>query len=266
MSGEKRECVALDSNIFPNRKMRTWGGTKKEVEHRREREKMVARRLAEGMAKTNTTTPEFAPMSEDDQLNTYLPWMEVQARYWVQHLLPLLKGVAREGFRMIPREQDGNYDIIKETLLRRLGLTKKECHKRWWQAVDCGGMYDVYMLEHLLNTLPQVTWVKVQHPTSTWHAADLAFDYVRDRNLDSLYTVSKARKNRFPDTKEEEKPDMQKGRQRVTPWLSSIQLDHKQATEDRGCQRTGFVRREPCATTAKRGGTCRRTAWRKPSN
>ncbi|XP_075719869.1 uncharacterized protein LOC142760564 [Rhinoderma darwinii] len=80
----------------------------------------------------------FPVMEKDGDLDTFLRGFEKACRQyqlpseqWARYLTPGLKGKALEVFAALPLDQDGDYDAIKQALIRKYNLTPEVYRKRF---------------------------------------------------------------------------------------------------------------------------------------
>ncbi|XP_075707210.1 uncharacterized protein LOC142741758 [Rhinoderma darwinii] len=77
-------------------------------------------------------------MDKDGDLDTFLRGFEKACRQyqlpseqWARYLTPWLRGKALEVFAALPLDQDGDYDAIKQALMRKYNLTPEVYRKRF---------------------------------------------------------------------------------------------------------------------------------------
>ncbi|XP_073498445.1 uncharacterized protein [Phyllobates terribilis] len=94
--------------------------------------------------------PEHFPvMEKDGDLDTFLRGFETACRQyqlpteqWARYLTPGLRGKALEVFASLPREQDGDYEAVKQALIKKLQLTP-EVYRKKFRAFQ-RGPHDTY--------------------------------------------------------------------------------------------------------------------------
>ncbi|XP_073524756.1 uncharacterized protein [Phyllobates terribilis] len=83
--------------------------------------------------------PEHFPvMEKDGDLDTFLRGFEKACRQyqlpidqWARYLTPGLRGKALEVFASLPREQDGDYEAVKQALIKKYQLTPEVYRKKF---------------------------------------------------------------------------------------------------------------------------------------
>ncbi|XP_073525034.1 uncharacterized protein [Phyllobates terribilis] len=94
--------------------------------------------------------PEHFPvMEKDGDLDTFLRGFEKACRQyqlptdqWAKYLTPGLRGKALEVFASLPREQDGDYEAVKQALIKKYQLTP-EVYRKKFRALQ-RGPHDTY--------------------------------------------------------------------------------------------------------------------------
>lgn len=139
-------------------------------------------------------------------------------------------------FLSMSAAEANQYNDVKKAVLHRLGISQKTYRKRWWDAtsqqgettlqfagrlIDLGVKHlegcktvascnEAFSKEHLLRMLPNhiAHWVRDRDPPTTRKAAELADQYIRDRNLDQSMPFrprqgkSEEQRPRLPEKKE----------------------------------------------------------------
>ena len=163
-----------------------------------------------------------AKLTDSDDIEAYIPTFErlmaaygVEKAHWVVRLAPQLSGKAQQAYAAMPTEEAGQYDKVKEAILRRYDINAETYRQRFRSATrkeeesyrqlavrlgdllakwtkDCKTveeMAELIAIEQLLNSLPTSVriWVSERKPTRVTEAGQLADDYVlaRKRNADS---------------------------------------------------------------------------------
>ncbi|XP_073525002.1 uncharacterized protein [Phyllobates terribilis] len=91
----------------------------------------------------------FPVMEKDGDLDTFLRGFEKAYRQyqlptdqWERYLTPGLRGKALEVFASLPREQDGDYEAVKQALIKKYQLTP-EVYRKKFRALQ-RGPHDTY--------------------------------------------------------------------------------------------------------------------------
>ncbi|XP_073515734.1 uncharacterized protein [Phyllobates terribilis] len=91
----------------------------------------------------------FPVMEKDGDLDTFLRGFEKACRQyqlptdqWARYLTPGLRGKALEVFASLPREQDGDYEAVKQALIKKYQLTP-EVYRKKFRALQ-RGPHDTY--------------------------------------------------------------------------------------------------------------------------
>ncbi|XP_073533108.1 uncharacterized protein [Phyllobates terribilis] len=86
----------------------------------------------------------FRVMEKDGDLDTFLRGFEKACRQyqlptdqWARYLTPGLRGKALEVFASLPREQDGDYEAVKQALIKKYQLTP-EVYRKKFRALQRG--------------------------------------------------------------------------------------------------------------------------------
>ena len=159
-----------------------------------------------------------AKLTDSDDIEAYILTFErlmaaygVEKAHWVVRLAPQLSGKAQQAYAAMPTEEAGQYDRVKEAILRRYNInaetyrqrfrsaTRKEDESYRQLAVRLGDlakwtkgcktaeeMADLIAIEQSLPTGVRI-WFSERKPDTVAAAGQLADDYVlaRKRNADS---------------------------------------------------------------------------------
>ena len=223
-SGEKSASVGLSEML----KVLVEDRQRLEREHaedrRRHEEQMeLMRRLVEESRRPVpepkadvAALPKLTKLAEQDDIEAYITVFErtmtayeVDKSRWSYMLAPQLTGKAQRAFAAMEAERSGDYDAVKDAILRRYDINEKayrqrlrasakkgeetyrelatrtmELTQKWTK--ECKTKQDVLEMiatEQLLNTVSEEVrvWVRERKPKTTAEAGQLAEDYVQAR-------------------------------------------------------------------------------------
>ena len=160
--------------------------------------------------------PKLTKLTEQDDIEAYITVFErtmtaygVDKSRWSYMLAPQLTGKAQRAFAAMEAERSGDYDAVKDAILRRYDINEEayrqrlrasakkgeetyrelatrtmELTQKWTK--ECKTKQDVLEMiatEQLLNTVSEEVrvWVRERKPKTTAEAGQLAEDYVQAR-------------------------------------------------------------------------------------
>eukprot|EP00731_Ephydatia_muelleri_P001970 Em0001g1970a len=159
--------------------------------------------------------------TEQDDIESYLTTFEqimrayeVKDERWAVKIAPQLTGKAQQAYAAMKAEDAGNYQLVKEAILRRYDISEQTYRQRFRDAVMKKdetvselNLRDLMILEQLVNTLQTEVrvWVTERNPKTSAEAAKLADDYqsarkqngsrlVQERKFDQKATVDDKKK------------------------------------------------------------------------
>ena len=190
---------------------------------RREREALSPSTLASALA-GSPSLPKLTKLSEQDDIEAYLTTFEkmmvaytVPRERWTYMLAPQLTGKAQKAFAALDASETGNYDVLKEAILRRFNINE-EAYRQRFRSITKGAdetyrelasrlmdlatkwareyttreeVLEIVTTEQLINTMPDEmrVWVRERKPKTSVQAGDLADDYVQARKIGEKKTL-----------------------------------------------------------------------------
>ena len=167
-------------------------------------------------AATSDTAPKLTKLTDGDDIEAYLVTFErmmiayeVEERRWAYKLAPQLTGRAQQAYAAMEAKHAGDYEKLKEVILRRYDITEESYRQRFRKATRRAGetprevatrlhdlaqkwmrgcttveeLLDRVVMEQFLETLPTEVriWVRERTPKTSGEAGQLAEDYEQAR-------------------------------------------------------------------------------------
>eukprot|EP00731_Ephydatia_muelleri_P007213 Em0003g1461a len=183
-----------------------------------------SRRPEEPRMRPTEGEAKLVKLTEQDDIESYLTTFErimhayeVKDERWAVKIAPQLTGKAQQAYAAMKAEDAGNYQLVKEAILRRYDISEQTYRQRFRDAVmkkdetvselnvrlidlflkwtkgckTVEQLRDLMILEQLVNTLQTEVrvWVTERNPKTSAEAAKLADDYLSARKQNGSWLV-----------------------------------------------------------------------------